>query len=101
MSASALLFALVVAVQASGSGAQNAPPPADAECLACHSDTTLTMTLSDGTLKSMHADAASLAHSRHAGKALCVDCHPGTGDASHPNRTFAYARQLTVAMSEN
>ena len=101
MSASALVFALVIALQASGSGAQNAPPPADAECMECHRDKTLTMTLADGTLKSMHADAASIAHSRHAGKATCVDCHPGTSDASHPNRTFASARQLTVAMSEN
>jgi len=101
MSAPALVIALIVALQAGSSATKPAAPPSDKACLACHDDQTLTMALGDGTIKSMHTDAAVVARSRHAGKATCVDCHPGTGDASHPNRTFASARQLTVAMSEN
>jgi nitrate/TMAO reductase-like tetraheme cytochrome c subunit len=100
MSSAAIVFALIVALQAGASAVQSAPPPTDRDCLKCHSDKTLTMTLGDGTTRSMYTDPASIAHSRHAGKASCVECHPATRTVPHPQRLYASTRQLTVAMSE-
>lgn len=101
MSATRLTFTLIVALQAVALGAQSRPAPTAEECLKCHADPSLTMTLGDGTVRSMHTDAGSVARSLHAGKATCVDCHPATRDVPHPARVFASLRQLTVAMSEN
>ncbi len=100
MSAAPLVFALIVGLQAGTSSAQPASASADKACMKCHDDQSLTMTLGDGTVRSMQTAAATASHSRHAGKATCVDCHPSTRAVPHPQRTFASARQLTVAMSE-
>lgn len=88
-----------VAMQAPGSPAA-AAGPADEECLACHQEPGVTKTFADGTSRSLQVDANLVAHSRHAGKASCVSCHPDAREVPHPERTFASARQFTVAMSD-
>ena len=100
MSAAAIVFALIVGLQAGPAAGQSAPAPTDNECLKCHSDKNLAMTLGDGTVRSMYTDPASIAHSRHAGKATCVECHPSARTLPHPERPFRSSRQLTVSMSE-
>jgi predicted CXXCH cytochrome family protein len=99
MSASAFVLLFVIAAQSPPS-AQATPDPTVQECIECHGDHTLTMTLGDATEKTLFADAAVVARSRHAGKATCVDCHPDAREVPHPERQFLSARQFRVAMSE-
>jgi cytochrome b subunit of formate dehydrogenase len=48
--------------------------PKDADCLACHSDATLT-TEDNGKQASLYVDQAKLKHSIHGDLFACVDCH--------------------------
>jgi predicted CXXCH cytochrome family protein len=89
----------VVALQAPAIS-QPATPSVARDCMDCHKDSTLVMTLGDGTVKSLHTDADAVLQSRHGGKATCVDCHPTTRQTPHVRRQFASARQFSVAMSE-
>jgi len=62
-----LLFVISLAVRAEHK-------PKDADCLACHSDSTLTMEAS-GKQVSLYVDQAKLKHSIHGDLFACVDCH--------------------------
>ena len=62
-----LLFAISHAA-----GAEHKPK--DADCLACHSDTTLTTEV-NGKQVSLYVDQAKLKHSIHGDLFACVDCH--------------------------
>lgn len=77
-----------------------APAPTAEECLACHGESGLTKTFADGQSTSLQIDGAVVARSVHGGKASCADCHPQQREVPHPEKTYASARQLTVAMSE-
>jgi hypothetical protein len=74
------------------------PPDADT-CLACHSDTSLTMTTTGGTAVPVHVDGAVFGQSVHA-KLACSDCHGGKSEMPHPSRTISSKRDLTLAYDE-
>jgi len=96
-----LVLALLLAVQASAPAQAPAPAPTAEECLACHAEPGLSVTFTDGTTRPLQIDGAVVARSVHGGKASCADCHPDQREVPHPEKTFASARQLAVAMSEN
>ena len=54
----------------------------DSDCLACHSDPTLTNQV-DGKTISLHVDADKLKHSIHGGMFTCVDCHTDVKSLIH------------------
>ncbi len=62
-------------------GMQAAQKPKDADCLACHSDPTLTMDV-NGKKVSLYVDPAEAAASIHGTMFTCVDCH-GSSPCSH------------------
>jgi cytochrome b subunit of formate dehydrogenase len=54
----------------------------DSDCLACHSDSTLTTEV-DGKTVSLYVDAAKLKPSIHGGMLACVDCHTDVKSLVH------------------
>ncbi len=58
------------------------PKPKDAECLACHSDPTMT-TEAGGRQVSLTVDAAKMQQSVHGGMFACVDCHKDVKSSPH------------------
>jgi len=56
--------------------------PKNDECLACHSDPTLTKEV-DGKQASLFVDAGKLKHSVHGDVLSCVDCHTDVKDLAH------------------
>lgn len=86
------------AVPAPTANAPAAPSDADS-CLACHSDSTLTMTTTAGTAVPVFVDAAVFATSVHA-RLACSDCHSGKSEVPHASRTIASKRDLTLAYDE-
>jgi len=55
------------------------------DCIACHQDTTLTETLPDGSLTSLHVDKATYMKSVHGEAGFsCVDCHEDAQPTEHP-----------------
>ena len=78
-----------------------APSPALAQgdadtCLACHSDSQLSMSTADGSKLSVHIDAAVFGKSVHA-KLACTDCHSGMEEVPHPERKVRNPRELALA----
>ena len=57
--------------------------PKDAECLACHSDPTLTTPGADGKPASLYVDADKMKQSVHGGTFACVDCHKDVKSSPH------------------
>jgi cytochrome b subunit of formate dehydrogenase len=56
--------------------------PKDADCLACHSDSTLT-TQVNGKTASLYVDEGKLKHSIHGSMFACVDCHKDVKSLAH------------------
>ncbi len=56
--------------------------PKDEDCLACHSDSTLS-TEANGKKISLYVDAAKLKHSVHGSMFACVDCHKDVKSLAH------------------
>ncbi len=54
----------------------------DADCLACHSDNTLTKDV-NGKQVSLYVDEGKLKHSIHGGMFTCVDCHKDVKSLAH------------------
>ena len=83
----ALLAALALAVPCSRVRAQEpAPSPTTVQdCLACHGDKDLSVTLGSGDEQSLHVDAAAYSRSVHGSALNCTACHPGfTAEQPHP-----------------
>lgn len=119
------LLAVITLVAMAGEGAGAAPqeaapqqaapqeaaagPPAEApaaqseqvaNCLMCHEDQSLSLTLNDGSTMSLYVDPAHLARSVHAGQLICTDCH-AKYDEDHPSgATFDSRRAYTVKSYE-
>lgn len=55
----------------------------DAECFICHSDSGLTKTLPDGTVKSLFIDESAYAGNVHQG-IECIACHTDISELPHP-----------------
>lgn len=62
--------------------AQAQPAPSNDDCLACHSDDTLTKDV-DGTAVSVHVDPQKFGASIHGSMLSCTDCHTDVGDYPH------------------
>lgn len=60
------------------------------DCTACHQDTTLTKTLPDGTITSLHVDRDAFLKSIHGENGFtCVDCHDDAKAEEHPAEGLA------------
>ncbi len=95
------LFALIAVLSTQPAQAQ--PPPKTegiAECLACHSDKSLTVTLPSGETRSLYVDEQAFAASVHGGKLSCVDCHADMQELPHQSRPFRTKREFTIAYYE-
>src|SRR6516225_7920244 len=57
-------------------------PPGDDECLACHSDPTLSHEVSGKTV-SLHVDPQAFKDSIHGSMFTCVDCHTDVKSSAH------------------
>jgi predicted CXXCH cytochrome family protein len=83
----AFLVALVAAA-AAAARAEEAASPAPAsvqDCLACHGDPDLSLTLGSGEAQSLHVDDGAYARSVHGSALNCTACHPGfTTELPHP-----------------
>jgi hypothetical protein len=67
-------------------GAEDAAPvPATVQdCLACHADPDLSITLGSGETQTLHVDAGEYARSVHGSALNCTACHPGFEEQPHP-----------------
>jgi cytochrome b subunit of formate dehydrogenase/nitrate/TMAO reductase-like tetraheme cytochrome c subunit len=74
-------LSLIATLLSFASNAQAQPKPKDAECLACHSDPTLTT----GKKASLYVDADKMKASIHGSMFSCVDCHKDVKSAPHEN----------------
>ena len=59
--------------------------PKDGECLACHSDPTLTTTGPNGKIVSLSVDPGKMKQSIHGSMFACVDCHKDVKSSPHDN----------------
>jgi len=60
------------------------PPATVQDCLACHGDPDLSITLGSGETQSLHVEAGAYAHSVHGSALNCTACHPGFEAQPHP-----------------
>jgi len=79
-----LKLVVLLALSAIASPAAKAPPPTNAECLACHSDSTLNHEVNGKTV-SLYVDPQKLKDSIHGSLFACVDCHDDLKAAPHEN----------------
>jgi len=74
--------ALVVSLLAWACAARAEQKLQDKDCLACHSDSTLTMD-AHGKQVSLYVDGSKLSHSVHGRMFACVDCHTDVKSLAH------------------
>jgi len=72
----------VAALVFSGASAKAGQKLKDQDCLACHSDSTLSMDV-NGKPASLFVDSAKLKHSIHGSMFSCVDCHKDVKSLVH------------------
>ena len=71
------------------------------DCLACHSDPSMTLDFEDGTSMGLTVSADVFAGSVHGGKLVCTDCHEGYDNGDHPSgATFANRRTYVLGAYE-
>ena len=75
--------ALLFSVLAWATTAHAAQKLEDADCLACHSDPTLTTADGNGATVSLYVDESKLKHSIHGRVFTCVDCHKDVTSLTH------------------
>ncbi len=98
-----LLLAVILTLGAAGlwatqvAQAQSPQLPAnDDECLSCHSQPDLSMTLQNGDKLSLYISADALAQSVHTTVGIgCQSCHPTLSGYPHPPVQYASARELS------
>jgi len=76
--------AILIALLSGSCSAYALQKPADSDCLACHSDSTLTKD-ENGKQVSLFIDQDKFRHSVHAGALNCVDCHADFKGYPHPD----------------
>jgi cytochrome b subunit of formate dehydrogenase/5-methylcytosine-specific restriction endonuclease McrA len=77
-----LLTAGSVAAADKQPGSKEPPKPTAEECLACHSDATLTHDINGKTV-SLHVDPQAFKDSIHGSMFTCVDCHTDVKSSAH------------------
>src|SRR3954451_13638370 len=81
--ASGIALTLVLAVGSLHAAAKKQPPkPTADECLACHSDATLSHEV-NGKPSTLHVDPEAFKNSIHGSMFTCVDCHADVKSAAH------------------
>lgn len=75
-------FALILAFLCLFPAVLSAKAPSNAECLACHSDSSLSTEV-NGKPRSLFVDDAKFKASIHGGMFACVDCHDDLKEAPH------------------
>ena len=76
------LTLLLAANSLHAAGKKNPPKPTVDECLACHSDTSLSHE-ENGKPVSLHVDPQAFKDSIHGSMFTCVDCHTDVKSAAH------------------
>ncbi|HVN20705.1 MAG TPA: cytochrome b/b6 domain-containing protein [Dongiaceae bacterium] len=76
------LTLLLTAVSLPAASKKDPPKPTVDECLACHSDATLSHEVKGKTV-SLHVDAEAFKNSIHGSMFTCVDCHTDVKSAAH------------------
>jgi hypothetical protein len=76
------LALLLTAVSLHAAGKKDLPKPTADECLACHSDASLTHDVNGKTV-SLHVDPQTFKDSIHGSMFTCVDCHTDVTSAAH------------------
>ena len=95
----AVAAALAVGLLAGGAWAQQSPESV-AQCLGCHDDPQLSLTLKDGSVMSLHVNPQEFARSVHGSQLVCTDCH-AQYDQNHPSgATFPTKRAYVIAAYE-
>src|SRR5579859_7907633 len=77
-----LALTLVLASGSAGAAAKQPPKPTADECLACHSDASLTHD-ENGKPMSLHVDPQHFKDSIHGSMFTCVDCHTDVKNSAH------------------
>lgn len=70
-------------------------------CLDCHGEASLELTLESGEQRSLFVDAQQFKNSIHGDKLRCTDCHTDIEGYPHPERTFKNLRDFTLAYYES
>ena len=97
----AAVFGLAAAQPASSSTGPISVSPAAAECIACHSDPNLKVTLPDGEVLPLYVSDETLRSSVHGELGIeCQSCHPQITSYPHPANTFASRRELSRSYYE-
>ncbi len=78
----ALTLLLFAALPLSAGAAKQAPKPTADDCLACHSDASLSHE-ENGKQVSLHVDPQAFKDSIHGSMFTCVDCHTDVKSAAH------------------
>src|SRR5215469_15890677 len=78
----AALTLLLAASSAQAAVKKDPPKPTADECLACHSDATLSHEV-NGKPVSLHVDPQTFKDSIHGSMFTCVDCHTDVKSAAH------------------
>src|SRR5579862_261336 len=78
------LTLLLAAGTASAASKKEPPKPAAQECLACHSDASLSHDVNGKTV-SLHVDPQKFKDSIHGSMFTCVDCHTDVKTSAHEN----------------
>jgi predicted CXXCH cytochrome family protein len=74
------------------------PAKADQECLTCHGQADLSMTLPNGEKLSLYVAPEALGRSIHTSVGIsCQSCHPTLSGYPHPANQYASARELSRA----
>lgn len=98
-----LLLPIVVPFLAAPSAFASPPTPsveeANDECVSCHGNEDMTITLADGKEASIAVKAELLTASVHA-KLRCVECHAENAEVPHPERTFKDAAAFRASFED-
>jgi formate-dependent nitrite reductase cytochrome c552 subunit len=78
----ALAAAAILLLAAAQAGARQPAKSKDADCLACHGDSTLSKD-ENGKSRSLFIDKNKLGHSIHGSMFACVDCHTDVKGPAH------------------
>lgn len=78
----------------------SASSPPDNDCLGCHGQPGLSMTLANGQELPLYVDPEVFAISTHGDKLLCTDCHSAISTYPHPKREITDKRQYNIAQYE-
>ena len=77
-----------------------APPPGNADCLACHSIPTLQVALPSGEPLSLYVDENHYGASVHGQNNIsCVQCHSNITGYPHPAANFTDRRDVTLKLN--